>query len=493
MRKITSLFLVILMLLASQRSDAVLTSVGLNKDLYTSDFMIGDVVVSIIFPESNGNLDINRETWSDDRKSQALSEIMTGLDWWTKQNPNSPLSFTYVTQTVETKYEPINRPYYDESLWIPDIMRKLGFNGDRFTATRAHINSLRNTHKTDWGFVIFVVDSLNDANGKFTDGLFAYAYLGGPFMVMTYDNNGYGIGNMDVVAAHEAGHVFHALDQYAGASSPYDNSRGYFPTKNGNHAYSSTANKPNSIMRGGVKWELDDWARIQLGWRDSDANGHDDILEAPPSRTVSSQSASNNSPPGSAGFSGRASVSVVPRQSNAYGYGLTVDSVANVEYRTQSGEWTSALAADGVFDEAEEEFLFDVPPSQFPGAQGVITAQDLDVRVVTSFSTLSGSSGSGGGSPGGLRDAHAYPNPYKPTADSTHTKITFSDLTPGAKVQIFTLNGEPVKALNASGSSTTLEWTAVDDGGKQVASGVYIYLITNAEGQQKEGKLAVIR
>lgn len=491
MRKISALFLGLNLILSSHLSYAAVTAVGLNKDLYTSDFMIGDIVVSIIFPESDGTLDINRENWTDDRKSQALSEIMSGLEWWTKQNPNSPVSFTYVTQSVNTKYEPINRPYYDESLWIPDVMKKLGFNGDRFTATRAYVNSLRNTYKADWGYVIFVIDSLNDANGKFTDGLFAYAYLGGPFLVMTYDNNGYGIGNMDVVAAHETGHIFHALDQYAGASSPNDYSRGYFPTKNGNHAYSNEANKPNSVMRGGIKWDLDDWARSQLGWRDSDKDGHDDVLEAPPQKTVASGSASSIAPPGSAGFSGRASVSVVARQNNAYGYGLTVDSVASVEYRTQTGEWTAARAADGAFDEAEEDFLFDVPPSQFPGSQSSITAQDLDVRVITSFSTLSGASGTGGGSPGGLRDAHVYPNPYKPSLG--HNNVTFTQLTPGAKVQIFTLNGEPVISLNASGSSTSVDWTAVDEGGKQVASGVYLYLITNSEGQQKEGKLAVIR
>ena len=83
-------------------------------------------------------------------------------------------------------------------------------------------------------------------NGKLADGYFAYAYLGGPFLVMTYGNGGYGIANMDVVCAHETGHIFQALDEYAGASSPYDYSNGYFPTLNGNHAYSTIANDRES-------------------------------------------------------------------------------------------------------------------------------------------------------------------------------------------------------------------------------------------------------
>src|ERR1044071_8965632 len=205
-------------------------SVGLDKTQYTSDFMIGSIVVSIIFPESDGTIDPNIENWSDDRKSQVISKIMSGLDWWTRQNPKSKVTFTYLTQTVPTKYEPITRPYYDESLWISDIMGKLGYNGDRWTSTRKYVNDLRTQYNTDWGFVIFVVDSLVDTNGKFADGFFAYSYLGGPFTVMTYDNDGYGIGNMDVVVAHETGHIFHALDEYAGASSPNSYTTGYFPT-----------------------------------------------------------------------------------------------------------------------------------------------------------------------------------------------------------------------------------------------------------------------
>ena len=112
--------------LTTRVASAELTSVGLDPSGYTSDFMIGDVAVAVLFPESDGSFDPNTETWSDDRKAQALSKVMAGLDWWTQQNPRAPLHFTVVTETVATKYEPITRPYYDESLWIPDMMSKLG-------------------------------------------------------------------------------------------------------------------------------------------------------------------------------------------------------------------------------------------------------------------------------------------------------------------------------------------------------------------------------
>lgn len=472
-----------------KQAQAGLTARGLDKNAYTSDFMIGRVVVSIIFPESNGAQDPNSETWSEERKSAVLSQIMTGLDWWTKQNTRSPLSFTYVSQTVATKYEPITRPYYDEALWIPDVMSKLGYAGSRFTATRNYVNALRQQYSADWGYVIFVVDSNVDPNGKFADGLFAYAYLGGPFMVMTYDNNGYGINNMAVVAAHETGHIFNALDQYAGASGPNDYSPGYFSTVNGNHEYSSIATTPNSIMRGGIRWGLDNWARLSIGWRDSNNNNRDDIMDTSPTTTVNL----SGSQSGAANFAGQAKVSVVPRQGNAQGYGLTLDTISKVEYKLADGTWAAASATDGAFDGADENFHISVSASNL-GSQSV-TAQDVVLRVTTLFATLSGSdvSTKAGGVQSTLDLAHAFPNPFKPNSGLGHSSVTFTQLSDGAKVQIFNVAGEPVFHKDVPSGSSTLVWDARTDDGDEVASGVYYFLITDSAGHKKDGKIAVIR
>jgi hypothetical protein len=458
--------------------------------------MIGNVVASIVFIESDGTGDPNTENWSDARKTQVISEVTAGLDWWTKQNSRSPLTFTIVTETLSTKYEPITRPYYDENLWIPDAMGKLGYKGTRFSSTRSYVNDLRNKYETDWGFVIFVVDSQADTNGKFVDGLFAYAYLGGPFLVMTYDNNGYGIGNMDVVVAHETGHIFHALDQYAGASSPNDYSKGYFPTINGNHAYSSGATNPDSIMRGGIRWGLDPWSRIMLGWKDSDNNGKDDIVGQSPSANMSSPPSGNSTSGGITSFAGNAAVQVLPRQSNAQGHGLTIDTIAKVEYRLKTGDWADAIAVDGTFDSATENFQIEIPPGENPGSQA-LTLQDMDVRVTTFFATRNGStSGTSGGTyafAAGLQDAHPYPNPFKPNSSLGHSDVTFTGLTTGAKVQIFTVSGEGIFEKEVVSPATTVQWAGTDDDGAKVATGVYFYLITDPEGNKKKGKLAVIR
>ena len=87
---------------------------------------------------------------------------------------------------------------------------------------------------TDWAFAIFVVDSLNDSNGQFSNGDFAYTYVNGPFMVMTYDNDGWGIDGMPIVAAHENGHIWGALDEYASSGCTDTETSGYLNIANSN-------------------------------------------------------------------------------------------------------------------------------------------------------------------------------------------------------------------------------------------------------------------
>jgi len=465
-------------------------SVGLDKSLYTSDFMLGKVVVSVVFTESDGSLDPNIENWSDDRKAKVLEEILTGLNWWKDQNPTANLSFTVVSETLNTQYEPILRPYYDEALWIPDVLGKLGYTGSRFQATQSYVNDLRNQYDADWGYVIYVVDSLADPNGKFVGGFFAYAYLGGPFMVMTYDNNGYGIQNMDVVTAHETGHIFHALDEYAGASSPSNYSSGYFLTINGNHAFSNRADKPDSIMRGGIRWGLSRWTKEMVGWRDRDNNNLSDIIDPPANSTISSNISNSNQ----SGFEGLSRVNVLPRQANAQGFGFTVDTIAAVEYRVSGGEWVTAIPVDGKFDSAEETFRVVIDVSALTGIKSV-QANQVEIRTSTAYQMLA--PGGDGSSPSAtstsLSNVHPFPNPFKPNSSLGHVNVTFTGLTAGAKVQVFTVSGETVFEKSIDSAASTLQWNAVNDDGSNLSSGVYFYLVSDPSGNTKKGKIAIIR
>jgi hypothetical protein len=183
----------------------------------TSEYFVGRVAVGIVLPESDGSLDTSTEDWTEAERALVLSKISAALDWWAAREPNAHLTFVYDDGTaapVATGYEPITHPYCFQAFWIADVMAKMGYTGlSYFDQVRSYDNALRARYGTDWAFTIFVVDSSHNGS-HFSDGYFAYAYLGGPFLVMTYGNDGYGPQNMDAVAAHEIGHVFLALDQY---------------------------------------------------------------------------------------------------------------------------------------------------------------------------------------------------------------------------------------------------------------------------------------
>ena len=86
---------------------------------------------------------------------------------------------------------------------------------------------------------------------------------------------------------------------------------------------------------------------------------------------------------------------------------------------------------------------------------------------------------------------HIYPNPFKPSIG--HTKIFFTNLTTHTKIMIFNTAGELVYEEEKDTPTGELSWNVKNNEGKKIASGVYIYLITNDHGHTKRGKLAIVR
>jgi len=339
----------------------------------TSEYMIGKISVAIILPESNGAIDPNQENWASSDISNVVSEIQAGLNWWAAREWKANLQFVYTGYVVGTSYEPISRtacgPSTDEGLWIGEVMYNLGYtSGNYFDRVYAYLNDLRNSDRTDWAFAIFVAQSWWDLDGCFSNGKFAYAYLGGPFLVMTYDNDGYSISNMDAVNAHETGHIFYALDEYYDAQVPPTARSGYLNVENQNTEYGGSSNVP-CIMRGQVspytQGALCDYTRGQVGWRDSNSNGVMDILDFYPENTITS------SPPSptfdtTPDFAGQANSRQVYPNSNPHGYGndITVNIIVNVVYYVDDAQSNqirgpiNANPSDGSFDSSLESWSF---------------------------------------------------------------------------------------------------------------------------------------
>ncbi|MFC1500986.1 T9SS type A sorting domain-containing protein [Elusimicrobiota bacterium] len=92
-----------------------------------------------------------------------------------------------------------------------------------------------------------------------------------------------------------------------------------------------------------------------------------------------------------------------------------------------------------------------------------------------------------------LTIAHCYPNPYKPNSGLGHNKITFSHTTAYTKLMVFNIAGELVYSTEADTPTGELEWNVRNNAGEKVASGVYLYLLTDNEGHKKVGKFAILR
>jgi len=350
----------------------------------TSEFMIGSVAVAVILPESNGEVDPNTEDWTVEEINNVKREVEGGANWWVARNPESHLSFVFEWYTVddvlpasliETSIEPITRPYYDQSIWIAEIMNNLGYLSTSYWDNiRQFNNDLRTKHETDWSLAIFVVDSSNDADNKFANDYFAYAYLGGPFFVMTYGNDGYGIYKMDAVCAHEMGHSFLALDQYYSDYQPCDRQSGYLGVENQNSQYGTCLLDVLSIMRGGslpyINGAVDNYARGQLGWWDQNSDNSPDPIDADFNITLDLPINIDGDLVYSSGIAEHIPYPSPLRRS------ITINKIESVQYRINEDAWTDAVATDGDFDSYKEVFRF--TPTSAIGFY-------IDIKVVDNF------------------------------------------------------------------------------------------------------------
>jgi hypothetical protein len=352
----------------------------------TSEFMVGKVAVGIILPESNGALDPSTEDWTNDRIDQVVAEIQNAMNWWARFNPSGSLSFYYDVHTrVPTQYEPINRSSDEDGVWISETLSTLGYSGsDWVEKTFNYLNTIRGDYGTDWAVVAFVVDSLNDPDGMFTDGYFGYTY--GFLVVMTYDNDYWHIENMDTVMAHEFAHDFGAGDEYCvpgywccWCGGDY----GYLGIPNSNceagcdrapeddvcdgddstpdsdcHNCSSCVEITCLMRRGGIGGGVCDVSQRQVGMRDLDGDGILDPVDTFPDVTID--------PPLPDEFSGNTPtisgvVQDVPHDSPTHDQ-VTINHITSVWFQVDDGQWQAASATDGAFDETTEQYTLTTSP-----------------------------------------------------------------------------------------------------------------------------------
>lgn len=261
---------------------------GMDLRKRSSAYMAGTCAVSIVFVECDGTKESSSGNWTNPKKELVVSQIRDGLNWWAKEGKQKAhLTWVYEVNEVTIGHEPGNYAMREDSIWIKDAMRTIYKKYPHYTnyfQCLLYVGEVRERLKTDWGFMIFVCENSNDTDGEFKDGGFAYAYCGGPYMVLTYKNDGWGTDQLSRTTAHEAGHIFGALDEYAGALQG-PRRAGVLNVENGNHElYGKIAEE--CIMKHN-SYCLCNYTLGQIGWWDENNDGRfdpDDTWKHPPSK-----------------------------------------------------------------------------------------------------------------------------------------------------------------------------------------------------------------
>lgn len=341
----------------SLESRRTLSSVPFGaSSLDTAEYMLGDVLVSVVLIESDGSKDVNSENWTQAEKTTVKQRVEDGLNWWEQQlaarsslhHLDFHLDYTYTDSPIVTGYEPIARKSDDFNLWIEDFFTQANVpSGDDFSQRiRAFNHRQRELHDTNWAFTIFVVDSSADIDKRFAAGgsfQQSFAYAGGRFFVTTSERPASAI-------AHETAHMFWAMDEYSGSRSYLDR-RGYYNTQNTN----ALDNNPQPALRVASLMDshesafalkaISNSALEMIGWKDSDGDGIFDVLDVP--HLLIGQGFQDQAK-GTFRFEGVTQVQTLPNLNpSGTGNDMTINRIHLVQYRFDiSSDWSTALVAN---------------------------------------------------------------------------------------------------------------------------------------------------
>lgn len=188
-----------------------------------------------------------------------VSEVQAGLSFLADRAPNRDVTFVHDISvltvnvpevTSGSTYEAFEAPWRDAALH--QLGQPPGLNG-----AEKYARSLRTKLATNWAYVAFFT--------KYRLKHFGYAAIGGPRLVMHYDNDGWGPNQIDRVFAHETGHVFGAPDEYASSNCNCGGSWGVFGKPNANCGTCAPGGGVACIMRSN-EWAMCPSTRFHFGY-----------------------------------------------------------------------------------------------------------------------------------------------------------------------------------------------------------------------------------
>jgi hypothetical protein len=399
----------------------------------TGEYMLGDVVVTLVLFESNGDYQANTEDWNElvrdedgnvvvdgDGRTISVSgpnlieetkdKVREGVDWWKETLANfgdwledpvpTPVhslnfiyDFEYTHNPIDTPYEPIAGTSNEFVYWMEDFLDEAGFatSESLHSDIREFNNAQRLKYDADWAFTILVANDANDMDGRFAPGgsfQYAFAYSGGRFFVAPASRPAASF-------THETAHMFWARDEYEYSGGSYTDQRGYYDTQNWNAADNPYLDVwQDSLMQSGTSFWTAYYNHISsesslamIGWQDSDADGVFDVLDVPLTLTGVGY---YDSAASAYRFMGSSSAQTLANlNSSGFQNDITINEVSLAEYSLDGGlTWQTAEN----YGSYEVELDLTIPMQ--PGQEILIRTRSVDSgngnTVVTSDETFYG-------------------------------------------------------------------------------------------------------
>lgn len=477
----------------------------------TSEFMIGRVAVSVLFPESDGTTDPNRYNWTPALLDSIVRSAVRGLARWSVFAARRGVPVTFALEVhpgLATRYEPINRTVSEEENWIQDALTGfLGYKSDAITLAYDVANGARSRLGAQWSAIIFAVQDDSSATGTFPDGSISHARLGGPYFVTPVKNGSAAFqgASLDTYMEHEMAHIFWALDEHFPSTGWWSCSltTGYLNVPNSNSVvpapgYCGTP-PAQCLMKGNYPDSACVYTEGQIGWADRNQDGVPDLLET--RAAVFPDSDQYRAVAGSqVTLRGRA-LEIPLANQNPYhffsGDSISIATVDSVLYRIDGGPANLALPSDGAYDSGREYFTATLP--LLPPGDYVI---DWEARnsnglrstnnAITTLSLRASSSPAGVG--GGQEAAAGMSLRFGPTPSRGSVRFALR-AAPGSRGwgTIHDVHGREIARwrLVTPGSGTVdWTWSGRVAGGAALPSGLY-FLSVELDGAVLKRRLVI--
>jgi hypothetical protein len=222
----------------------------------------GRVAVGVIMVSGPGPLVLTSA-----QQVKIAAEVQNGLSWLGAQSPAKDVTWVHDSHHVTVTAPPPAAPpagadrwEHYERPWRDAALAKLGFPQGP-SGVDAYVSALKANKTADSAYCAFFVHyPLNH-----------FAYCTGPYLVMQYDNDGWGPDNLDRVFAHESGHVFGAPDEYRAAGCNCAGSHGFFRQPNLNCESCAPGGGIECIMKSN-SWAMCSVTPYHLGYNGLPAN-----------------------------------------------------------------------------------------------------------------------------------------------------------------------------------------------------------------------------